>query len=93
VSTDEHAMSSPLVRALQAAGALGRVDGLLEREVFPVADPAPAGAWCHGRDPEGLAALVWGSGPGAPPAGVVLNAALTSGGPPDLSAPGRSARG
>ncbi|MEX5716951.1 hypothetical protein [Geodermatophilus maliterrae] len=80
-----HETSSPLLRALEAAHALGRADGRLAVEIEPAGDPAgePAagGAWCHGLAPEDLARLVWDGGAGAVttgavPGGVVLNAPL-----------------
>ena len=68
--------SSPFLRALEAAQALGRADGRLAVELEPVGEPAPVGSWCHGLDPEGLARLVWDVAAAPPPAGVVVNAPL-----------------
>jgi hypothetical protein len=67
--------ASPYLRALHTAHALGRADGRLAADLGAAdLEPALPGPWCHGRDPEGLARLVWDGGPGAAPAGVVLNA-------------------
>jgi hypothetical protein len=62
--------------ALEAASALGRADGRLAVEVEPAGEPVLVASSCHGLDPEGLAALVWGAGAGPAPAGIVLNAPL-----------------
>ncbi|MGY1694405.1 MULTISPECIES: hypothetical protein [unclassified Geodermatophilus] len=69
----DHRPSSPYLRALEHARALGRADGLLEAAVGPAGETVPAGTCCHGRGPDGLARLVWDGG-GSAPAGVRLNA-------------------
>ncbi|SNS25505.1 hypothetical protein SAMN04488107_1914 [Geodermatophilus saharensis] len=70
--TDD-APSSPYLRALERARALGRADGLLEAAAGPAGEAVLLGACCHGRGPDGLALLVW-DGAGSAPAGVRLNA-------------------
>jgi hypothetical protein len=65
---------SPCLRALEAACALGRADGVLAVEVDLDEEPVAMGAWCHGLDPEGLARHVWDAAAGTPPASVRLNA-------------------
>ena len=75
VTTNEEP-SSPYLRALEAAHALGRADGRLAVDIEPAGEPAPMGAWCHGLDPEDLGRLVWDAGAGPAPAGVVVNAPL-----------------
>ncbi|MGX5653412.1 hypothetical protein ACWKWC_01400 [Geodermatophilus nigrescens] len=74
MTTSEHVPSTPLLRALEAALALGRADGRLAAEIEPAGEPAAVGPWCRGLDPERFAALVWDAAAGAAPAGVVLNA-------------------
>ncbi|MGR7027090.1 hypothetical protein [Geodermatophilus sp. URMC 62] len=68
--------SSPFLRALEAARALGRADGLLAAGFEPAGEPAATGSCCHGLDPDDLARLVWDAGAGTPPAGVRLDAPL-----------------
>ncbi|MGY1650314.1 hypothetical protein [Geodermatophilus sp. SYSU D01119] len=74
MTTSEHGPSTPLLRALEVALALGRADGRLAAAFEPADEPAALGPWCRGLDPERFAALVWDAASGAAPAGVVLNA-------------------
>ncbi|WP_448639254.1 hypothetical protein [Geodermatophilus sp. URMC 63] len=80
MTASPHEPSFPFLRALEAARALGRADGLLaagfEPAEEPGEEPAPTGSCCHGLDPDDLARLVWDAGAGAPPAGVRLDAPL-----------------
>lgn len=58
---------------LDEAFGLGRTDGgALAASAGPATDPGSS--LCAGLEPEEFAALLWAPRPGAPPAGLVLNA-------------------
>jgi hypothetical protein len=76
VYTRHHERSTPYLRALETAHALGRADGLLAVQLELEDGPAAMSSRCHGLDPEDFAGRIWGAGAGTPPTGVLLNAPL-----------------
>lgn len=76
MTTREHEPPSMLLRALEAARALGRADGRMAFEFEPDEEPAAVGSCCHGLGPEEFSRLVWDRGAETAPAGVRINAPL-----------------
>jgi hypothetical protein len=74
----------PYPRLLGVAYELGRADGCLARDLQAcdlrawgeAQDDGRPGDRCRGRAPQEFAALLWADRPGAPPAGLEVNAPL-----------------